>query len=30
MLSDRKAVEWMGKNNHLKSDDQGAYDANNQ
>lgn len=30
MLSDDDAVEWLGKNNHLKSDDQRAYDANNQ
>lgn len=29
MLSDDDAVEWLGKNNHLKSDDQRAYDANN-
>ena len=30
MLSDDDAVEWLGKNNHLKSGDQRAYDANNQ
>lgn len=30
MLSDDSAVEWLGKNNHLKSDDQRIYNANNQ
>jgi len=30
MLSDDDAVKWLGKNNHLKSGDQRAYDANNQ
>lgn len=28
-LSDDDALEWMGKNDHLKSDDQRAYDADN-
>jgi len=28
MLSDDKALEWMGENNHLKSRDQEAYDYN--
>jgi len=29
MLSDDAALEWLGKNKHLKSDDQRAYEANN-
>jgi hypothetical protein len=28
-LSDDDALEWMGENDHLKSDDQEAYDRNN-
>lgn len=30
MLSDDRALEWLGKHDHLKSDDQDAYDANNE
>ena len=29
MLSDKSALEWLGEHNHLKNDDQRAFDANN-
>lgn len=29
MLSDKEALEWLGEHDHLKDDDQRAYDANN-
>ena len=29
MLSDERALEWLGEHDHLADDDQRAYDANN-